>query len=103
MAAAALGAWAGFLPAPLAAALPAFTAGFLAAGFLTDAFEPRAVWAADGFAADVRPDFPGGALEDFLRVFLDIRLPFVAFRRSTIRVLRVLPLTVGFAPAAGQV
>ena len=32
----------------------------------------------------------GDSLEDFLRVFLDIRLPFVAFRRSTIRVLRVL-------------
>jgi hypothetical protein len=79
----------------LAAALPAFTAGFL-----TDAFEPRAVWAADGFAADVRPE---GALEDFLRVFLDIRLPFVAFRGSTIRVLRILSLIVGFAPAAGQV
>jgi hypothetical protein len=29
-------------------------------------------------------------LGDFLRDFLDIRLPFVAFGRSTIRVLRVL-------------
>ena len=103
MAEAALGAWAGFLRAPLAAALLAFTAGFLAADFLTDAFEPRAVLAADGFAADVRPDFPGGALEGFLRVFLDIRLPFVAFRGSTIRVLRILSLIVGFAPAERQV
>jgi hypothetical protein len=42
-------------------------------------------------------------LGDFLRVFLDIRLPFVAFRGSTIRVLRVASLRSGFAPAAGQV
>ena len=41
-------------------------------------------------AASRRPLAVGG-LEDFLRVFLDIRLPFVAFRGSTIRVLRVLP------------
>jgi hypothetical protein len=43
------------------------------------------------------------ALEDFLRVFLDIRLPFVAFGGSTNRVLRVSPRPIGFAPAAGQV
>ncbi|OKO71344.1 hypothetical protein AC628_28620 [Bradyrhizobium sp. NAS96.2] len=42
-------------------------------------------------------------LEDFLRVFLDIRLPFVAFRSSTIGVLRVLFAVAGFASAAGQV
>jgi hypothetical protein len=36
-------------------------------------------------------------LEDFLRVFLDIRLPFVAFRGSTIAVLRVLRGGIGFA------
>jgi hypothetical protein len=60
------------------------------------------VLAADGFGAGVLR-LLGAGLEDFVRVFLDIRLPFVAFRRSTIRVLRVLPLTVGFAPAAGQV
>ena len=62
----------------------------------------RAVLAAAGFRAGVLR-LLGAGLEDFLRVFLDIRLPFVAFRRSTIRVLRVSPLTVGFAPAAGQV
>jgi hypothetical protein len=42
-------------------------------------------------------------LEDFLRVFLDIRLPFVAFGGSIIRVLQVLPELAGFAPTAGQV
>jgi hypothetical protein len=31
----------------------------------------------------------GAALGDFLRVFLDIRLPFVAFSGSIIAVLRV--------------
>jgi hypothetical protein len=48
-----------------------------------------------------------GVLEDpvgvFLRVFLDIRLPFVAFGGSTNRVLRVSSRPAGFAPAAGQV
>jgi hypothetical protein len=29
-------------------------------------------------------------LEDFLRVFLDIRLPFVAFDRSIIRLLQAV-------------
>jgi len=32
--------------------------------------------------------FPAEGLGDFLRVFLDIRLPFVAFRGSIIEVLR---------------
>ena len=41
-------------------------------------------------------------LGDFLRVFLDIRLPFDAFGGSTNRVLRVVPCDLGFAPAAGQ-
>ena len=35
-------------------------------------------------------DRRGGVLEDFLRDFLDIRLPFVAFGGSTIRLLRIL-------------
>jgi len=70
-------------PGVLAAALAALRTGFAAAGF----------------AADVLP----GWVEDFLRVFLDIRLPFVAFRRSINRVLRVLSRAVGFASAAGQV
>ena len=100
----------GFLTASLAAVLAA-----LAAGFLADAAAARRavlpavlaevlaeVLAAGGFRAGVLR-LLGTGLEDFLRVFLDIRLPFVAFRRSTIRVLRVSPLTVGFAPAAGQV
>jgi hypothetical protein len=50
---------------------PAFEAGRLAAVF--DAAGP-------GFRE-------GRGLSDFLRVFLDIRLPFVAFRRSIIEVL----------------
>ena len=41
-------------------------------------------------------------LGDFLRVFLDIRLPFDAFGGSTNGVLRVLFCRCGFAPAAGQ-
>ena len=50
---------------------PAFNAGRLA-----DAFDAAA------------PAFrEAGGLSDFLRVFLDIRLPFVAFRRSIIEVL----------------
>jgi hypothetical protein len=43
--------------------------------------------AADNFAA---PGRLGGVLGDFLRDFLDIRLPFVAFGGSIIRVLRVI-------------
>jgi hypothetical protein len=91
--------------------LAALLAATLAAGFLADAVPLRravlpggflAVLAAAGFEADVLR-LLGDGLEDFVRVFLDIRLPFVAFRSSTIRVLRVSPLTVGFAPAAGQV
>ena len=46
-------------------------------------------------------DLPEG-LGDFLRVFLDIRLPFDAFGRSTNRLLRVLPCCFGFALVAGQ-
>jgi hypothetical protein len=34
--------------------------------------------------------FPAGGLEDFLRVILDIRLPFVAFGGSIIGVLRAV-------------
>jgi hypothetical protein len=96
----------GFLTVALAAGLAVLLA-VLAAGFLADVASLRrvallTVLAAGGFRAGVLR-LLGTGLEDFLRVFLDIRLPFVAFRRSTIRVLRVSPLTVGFAPAAGQV
>jgi hypothetical protein len=59
----------------------------------------RAGFAPAGFAADVLLD----GVEDFLRVFLDIRLPFVAFRGSINRVLRVTSRAVGFVPVAGQV
>jgi hypothetical protein len=83
--------------------------GEAAASFDLAAFVPP-VFAARGFVAfgertlacfavaDLRE-----VLEDFLRVFLDIRLPFDAFGGSTNRVLRVLSWEVGFAPAAGQV
>jgi len=43
--------------------------------------------------------FPVGDFWDFLRVFLDIRLPFVAFRGSIIEVLR----QTGITSAAGQI
>jgi hypothetical protein len=46
-------------------------------------------------------DLPEG-LGDFLRVFLDIRLPFDAFGGSINGLLRVLPGDLGFALVAGQ-
>ena len=53
---------------------------FFEGAFLADVFDPA------------RAAFPEDALGDFLRVFLDIRLPFVAFGGSTMEV-----------PTAGQV
>jgi hypothetical protein len=50
-----------------------------------------------------RAGVPTGALGDFLRVFLDIRLPFVAFGGSIMGVLRVLSRDAGTSPAAGQI
>ena len=47
--------------------------------------------------------FPEDALGDFLRVFLDIRLPFVAFGGSIIGLLRVLSWQTGIGSTAGQV
>jgi hypothetical protein len=46
---------------------------------------------------------PEEGLEDFLRVFLDIRLPFVAFGGSIMGVSRALPQRAGIRPTAGQV
>jgi hypothetical protein len=43
--------------------------------------------------------FPAGDFEDFLRVFLDIRLPFVAFRGSIVEVLR----QAGIKSTAGRI
>ena len=51
------------------------------------AFLTRVLEAFVDFAATFRPD---EALGDFLRDFLDIRLPFVAFGGSIIGVLRVI-------------
>jgi hypothetical protein len=61
--------------------------------FLLDlvvAVAPRVFEGADfaDFADWARIALPVEGLEDFLRVFLDIRLPFVAFRGSIIEVLR---------------
>jgi hypothetical protein len=50
-------------------------------------------------AERARVALPADGLGDFLRVFLDIRLPFVAFRGSIIEVLR----QAGIKPIAGQV
>jgi hypothetical protein len=49
--------------------------------------------------ARARVAFPAESLGDFSRVFLDIRLPFVAFRGSIIELLR----QAGIKPTAGQV
>jgi len=74
-------------------------------GFLADALAvARRFFEGAGFVFDgARAAFPADALGDFLRVFLDIRLPFVAFGGSTIAVLRVLSRQAGIAPNAGQV
>ena len=48
---------------------------------------------ADAFDG-ARAGLPDDALGDFLRVFLDIRLPFVAFGGSIIAVLRVFSLAI---------
>jgi len=108
------GLWDSWVKAALAALADFFATGLpaLAAGVLTAAFGPaRAAFAVVAFwADDLEDDFTGlvadflaDPLEDFLRVFLDIRLPFVAFGGSTNRVLRVTSRPIGFAPAAGQV
>jgi hypothetical protein len=86
------------LPDDLLAALPDFFAAALrvfAAGVLTDVLADLPDLA--------RAAFGGEGLGDFLRVFLDIRLPFVAFGGSIIGVLRVLSGQAGFGPTAGQV
>jgi hypothetical protein len=56
-------------------------AGFLT-DFLADDFAAVRPAPVPDFWADVFDAFLEGALEDFLRVFLDIRLPFVAFSGS---------------------
>jgi hypothetical protein len=66
----------------LLADLRAGIARFLAAGFLVDVAEP----ARAALPADVLDDF----LSVFLRVFLDIRLPFVAFDGSIIGLFQVM-------------
>ena len=57
--------------------------------FLADVFAAVRVAPAPDFFADVLAACLEGVLGDFLRVFLDIRLPFVAFSGSIIALLRV--------------
>ena len=80
-----------------AVGLPALPADFFAAGLRVFA---------DGVLDDVfdraRVAFPEEGLGDFLRVFLDIRLPFVAFGGSIMGLLRVVPREAGVESAAGQ-
>jgi hypothetical protein len=75
--------------------------------FLADALAVARRFFEGAVFADVfvgaRAAFPEDALRDFLRDFLDIRLPFVAFGGSTMEVLRVLSRRAGIAPTAGQV
>ena len=87
------------LPDFFATALPAFAAGFFAGAFEP----PRPALAVVAFWAAFLAIVLDGFVEDFLRVFLDIRLPFVAFRGSTNRVMRVSSRMPGFDPIAGQV
>ena len=75
--------------------------------FLADVLAVARRFFEGAFFADVfdraRAAFLEDALGDFLRVFLDIRLPFVAFGGSTMEVLRDLSRQAGIAPTAGQV
>jgi hypothetical protein len=50
-----------------------------------------------------RAGWPDDVLGDFLRVFLDIRLPFVAFGGSIMGYCGVFSRQAGTEPAAGQV
>jgi hypothetical protein len=58
--------------------------------FLADVFAAVRPAPVPDFLAAVFGGFLEGVLGDFLRVFLDIRLPFVAFSGSIITLLRVL-------------
>jgi hypothetical protein len=63
------------------------------------AFAALVLEAFDDFAA---PGRLGAVLGDFLRDFLDIRLPFVAFGGSIIRVLRVISGRLDSFPWLGK-
>ena len=67
---------------------------------LFDAFFTTLVLEAFDDFATGRP--PGEALGDFLRDFLDIRLPFVAFGGSIIRVLQTLAAAADSGPWLGK-
>jgi hypothetical protein len=72
-----------------AVARPAFAADVLTNDLAGDLAGDLADLLAD-VADSPRAIFPEDALAVFLRVFLDIRLPFVAFSGSIIRLLRVM-------------
>ena len=72
-----------------AAFLPVFEEGF----FVAEGERTLACFAIARLAA---------GLGEFLRVFLDIRLPFVAFGGSTNGILRVMSEAGGFVSHAGQ-
>jgi hypothetical protein len=63
------------------------------------AFGPAVLEPFDDFAATLRL---GAVLGDFLRDFLDIRLPFVAFGGSIVRVLRVISGAPDSLPRLGK-
>jgi hypothetical protein len=79
--------------------------GFLVASWIDLLADARRVFEGDVFA-DVfdaaRVAFPDDGLGDFLRVFLDIRLPFVAFGGSIMGTAYV-NRRAGIKPPAGQV
>jgi hypothetical protein len=73
--------------------------------FSLDAFAARPAFTT--FVLDAFDDFATGrplgeVLGDFLRDFLDIRLPFVAFGGSIIRVLRTLAAAADSGPWLGK-
>jgi hypothetical protein len=96
------GGFAGALAATLAATLAGALVGLLAAGRADFARDVRPLVPVDfgpALFAVVFDTLTGDAFADFLRVFsrvfLDIRLPFVAFGGSVFRAQQVLPGSTG--------
>jgi hypothetical protein len=76
----------------------AFGPDFFAAEGLAEVLDcARATLLEAGFG-DVLRGFPAAFFAVFLGVFLDIRLPFVAFKVSTDRALQILPPQVRIGP-----
>jgi hypothetical protein len=89
----------GVFPGCLLAVLADFLTVVVRRVFAADVLVDAAVRARVAFAAGALSE----ALGDFLRVFLDIRLPFVAFGGSIIGLLRVGSQQARIAPSAGQI